>query len=94
MHVILKNQLIKSIVYCLASRSIIFLIIQEFDDCWYRSATSRPSILLRACIPLSRHGSLSCPTCYDTGPRFPRSHFKDSPFWSLHISNRVSEDLF
>jgi hypothetical protein len=30
----------------------------------------------------SREGSLSCHTCFDTGPRFFRSHPKDSPIQS------------
>jgi hypothetical protein len=31
--------------------------------------------------PLSTEGSLSCDTCYGTGPRFFRFHPKDHPTW-------------
>ena len=36
--------------------------------------------------PFSREGSLSCHTCFDTGPRFSRSHQKDGAVFSPHTT--------
>ena len=57
---------------CFSSRSRIFRIhswIWERHHYWWRTAKLRP--ILGA---LCRDGSLSCHTCYDTGPRFIWSH--------------------
>ena len=36
--------------------------------------------------PFSREGSLSCHTCFDTWPRFSRTHQKDRPVYSPHTT--------
>ena len=60
---------------------IIFRLVKEH---FFYIETS--SLLAKSCKikafplwlwPLRRFGSLSCLTCYDTGPRFTRSHPKD-----------------
>ena len=38
--------------------------------------------------PLSREGSLSCHTCFDTGPQFSRSHPKDRPIQSPFTTHK------
>ena len=37
--------------------------------------------------PFSREGSLSCHTCFDTGPRFSRTHQKDRPVFFATYDN-------
>jgi hypothetical protein len=48
---------------------------------WRRAARFTPIFGAHA-GPLSREGSLSCHTCYETGPWFVRSHPKNHPILS------------
>jgi hypothetical protein len=64
------------IIYCFTSRSRILSLIWRRHYCRWRLQNLGLCSALKA---FKQGGSLSCHTYCDTGPRFFRSHPKDSP---------------
>jgi hypothetical protein len=69
------------IIYCFTSRSRFF---------FYLTITDQGLQNLGVCsVLLNREGSLSCHTCYDTGPLFSRSDPKDRPIQSPLTTHKM-----
>ena len=95
----------KYIKYCMFKINATYIICcisssVRSNGCDCLSVVSRP---VREYFTLSRQGSLSCHTKFDTGPRFPRSHPDDRLSWSprtprlgywRYILTRIRDNLW